>query len=100
MRSVVWDPASLYDPESDRYVGWRKMEVAALRGYTTQAETNRLAQELYAARSGRPEYVALLTPLEPEMRIGQVLEPADSGTGSWPWSTGWSAVPGGWRRRG
>lgn len=74
VRSVVWDPASLYDPESDRYVGWRKMEVAALRGYTTQAETNRLAQELYAARSGRPEYVALLTPLEPEMRIGQVLE--------------------------
>lgn len=74
IRSVFYDPASLYDPQSDRFVGWRKMEVAALRGYTTQAETNRLAQELFAQRSGRPEYITLLTPLEPEMRIGEVLE--------------------------
>ncbi len=74
IRSVVWDPASLYDPTSDRFVGWRKMEVAALRGYTTQAEANRLAQDIYTARSGRPEYLSLLTPLEPGMRIGQVLE--------------------------
>ena len=74
IRSVVWDPASLYDANSDRFVGWRKMEVAALRGYTTQAEANRLAQEIYTARSGRPEYLSLLTPLEPGMQIGQVLE--------------------------
>jgi hypothetical protein len=74
IRSVVCDPASLYDASSDRFVGWRKMEVAALRGYTTQAEANRLAQELYTARSGRPEYLSLVTPLEPGMRVGQVLE--------------------------
>ncbi len=73
LRSVVWDPASLYDPSSDRFVGWRKMEVAALRGYTTQAEANRLAAEIYRQRSGRPEYLTLVTPLEPGMRIGQVL---------------------------
>ena len=73
IRSVVYDPASLYDPTSDRYVGWRKMEVAALRNYTTQAEVNRLALELFAARSQRPEYVSLLTPLEPHMQIGQVV---------------------------
>ena len=74
IRSVVWDAASLYDPSSDRYVGWRKMEVKALHGYATQAEANRLAQEIYTARSGRPEYLTLVTPLEPGMQIGQVLE--------------------------
>lgn len=74
IRATAYDPASLYDAQSDRFVGWRKMEVAALRGYTTQAETNRLAQELLAERSRRPECLSLVTPLEPGMRIGQVLE--------------------------
>ena len=74
LRSTVYDPASLYDASSDRFVGWRKMEVAALRHYTTEAEVNRLAQEMLAERSRRPEYLSLLTPLEPGMRIGQVLE--------------------------
>lgn len=73
IRSVVYDPASLYDPQSDRFVGWRKMEVAALRNYTTQAEVNRLAQEIFTSRSQRPEYISLLTPLEPAMTIGQVV---------------------------
>ncbi len=73
VRSVVYDPASLYDPNSDQFVGWRKMEVQALPNYTTQAEVNRLAQEIFAERSRRPEFIHVLTPLEPRMTIGQVL---------------------------
>ncbi len=73
IRSVVYDPASLYDPNSDEFVGWRKMEVQALPNYTTQAEVNRLAQEIFSKRSQRPEFIHLLTPLEPRMGIGQVL---------------------------
>jgi hypothetical protein len=73
LQTMRWDAASLYDPQSDRFVGWRKMDVTALRGLTTPAELNRRAEDLLAARSGRPEYLSLLTPLEPGMRIGQVL---------------------------
>ena len=73
LRSVVYDPASLYDSASDRFVGWRKMEVEALRNYTTQAEANRLAQQIFADRSRRPEFIHIVTPLTPEMSIGQVL---------------------------
>ena len=73
LRSAVYDPASLYDSTSDRFVGWRKMEVEALENYTTQAETNRLAQQIFADRSRRPEFIYIVTPLEPGMSIGQVL---------------------------
>ena len=73
IRSVVYDPASLYDPTSDSFVGWRKMEVRALENYTTQAEANRLAQQIFADRSRRPEFIHILTPLEARMGIGQVL---------------------------
>ncbi len=73
IRSVVYDPASLYDATSDRFVGWRKMEVRALENYTTQAEANRLAQQIFADRSRRPEFIHIVTPLEPQMNIGQVL---------------------------
>lgn len=73
VRSVVFEPASLYDPNSDMFVGWRKMEVSALETYTSQAEVNRLAQELFRDRAKRPEHVVILTPLEPNMKIGDVI---------------------------
>jgi len=73
IRSVIYEPASLYDPTSDEFVGWRKMEVQALPNYTTQAEVNRLAQEIFSKRSRRPEFIYLLTPLEPRVKIGQIL---------------------------
>ncbi len=73
VRSVVFEPASLFDVQSDVFVGWRKMEVAALETYTTQAETNRLAEELFRSRSQRPEHVSVVIPLEPGMQIGDVI---------------------------
>lgn len=73
IRSVVYDPASLYDATCDRFVGWHKMEVQALENLTTQAETNRLAQQIFSDRSRRPEFIHILTPLEPRMSIGQVV---------------------------
>lgn len=73
VRSVALEPAALYDPEADVFVGWRKMEVAALETYTTQAEVNRLAREILQERGGRPEHVRLVTPLEPGMRVGDVM---------------------------
>ena len=73
VRSVIYEPASLYDAQAQVYVGWRKMEVAALETYTTQAEVNRLAQELFRERSARPEHVVVTMPLEPGVRVGQVI---------------------------
>lgn len=74
VQSVVYEPASLYDTASDVFVGWRKMDVRALETYTTQAETNRLAQTLFQDRSRRPEHVTIIVPLEPAMSVGQVLQ--------------------------
>jgi len=71
--AVTFDPASLYDPEAEQFVGWRKMDVWQLRGYTTQDTVNRLAQERLSELSGRPEHVVVVTPLLPEARVGQVL---------------------------
>ncbi|MGD9495686.1 MAG: hypothetical protein AB7Y46_05185 [Armatimonadota bacterium] len=71
--AVLCDPASLYDPDCDRYVGWRKMHVEALEAYTSQAEVNRLCQELFAELSTRPEHIEVVTPLLPQVRIGQVV---------------------------
>ncbi len=73
VQAVSYDPASLYDPASDRYVGWRKMHVEALESYTSQDLVNRLCQERYAELSKRPEHVSIVTPLLPEMRIGHVV---------------------------
>lgn len=73
VQAVTSDPASLYDPASEQYVGWRKMEVWELHGYSTQDEVNRLAQERLNELSARPEHVVMVTPLLPEARIGQVL---------------------------
>jgi len=73
LRSVVYDPGSLYDKSSDSYVGWRKMEVRALQSATTQAELNRLAQSLFVDRSRKPEHIHIITPLCAGMSIGQVI---------------------------
>ncbi len=71
--AVLYDPESLYDPASDRYVGWRKMHVEALESYTSQDTVNRLCQELLAELSQRPEHIQIATPLMPQVRIGQVV---------------------------
>lgn len=71
--AVLQDAESLYDPASERYVGWRKMHVAALKSSTSQAEVNRRCQELFAALSQRPEHIQIVTPLLATVRIGQVV---------------------------
>ncbi len=71
--AVVYDPESMYDPASDRYVGWRKMHVEALEACRSQAAVNRLALELFGQLSRRPEHIEIVTPLLPQMRIGQVI---------------------------
>ena len=73
VRAISYDAASLFDPSSDRYVGWRKMDVWTLRGCVGQDTVNRLATERLQELSPRPEHVALVTPLLPEAGIGQVL---------------------------
>jgi hypothetical protein len=70
----AYDAASLYDPASDRYVGWRKMHVEALESYVSQEMVNRLCQERFADLSRRPEHIEVFTPLLPEVRIGEVIE--------------------------
>jgi len=71
--AVAYDAASLYDPGSDRYVGWRKMHVEALESYTSQELVNRLCQDRFAELSQRPEHIRVITPLLPEVHIGQVV---------------------------
>ncbi len=73
IRGAIYDAASLYDTESDRFVGWRKMRVWALNALLTQAEVNRLVSSALADLSVRPERLAVVVPLEPAMRIGQVV---------------------------
>jgi hypothetical protein len=73
VRALVYDAASLYDPEADNFVGWRKMDVRALSTYTTQAEVNRLAAAIFADASQRPERIGAVLPLEPGIRIGHVV---------------------------
>ena len=73
VRAVACDADSVHEPGSPRYVGWRKMEVYELAGVTGQAEANALAAELLAQLSPSPEHVALITPLEAGLRVGQVL---------------------------
>ena len=73
IRSVAYDADSLYDPASSRYVGWRKMEVYEVRGICTQAQANQMATELMQQLAPEPEHVSLVTPLEPGLKIGQVL---------------------------
>jgi hypothetical protein len=74
--ATAYDAASLYDPSSDRYVGWRKMHVEALESYISQEMVNRLCQDRFAELSRRPEHIEVFTPLLPEVRIGQVVEVA------------------------
>lgn len=74
IRASAWDAASLYDPQSDRYVGWRKMHVEALERYISQEVVDRLCQERFAELSQRPEHIEVFTPLLPEVRIGQVVQ--------------------------
>lgn len=71
--AVLQDAEALHDPMSARYVGWRKMRVEALESYTTQAEVNRLCQELLAELGQRPEHIQIVTPLMAQVRIGQVI---------------------------
>lgn len=73
VETVTFEAASLYDPQAESFVGWRKMDVWELRGYTTQQEVNRLAAERLNELTKRPEYVQIVTPLLPEARVGQVL---------------------------
>lgn len=73
VEAVTFEAASLYDPKAESFVGWRKMDVWELRGYTSQQEVNRLAAERLNELGQRPEYVQLVTPLLAEARVGQVL---------------------------
>ena len=73
VRATAFDAASLYDPQSERYVGWRKMDVTTAPGYMTPAEVNRLALDRLQELGTRPEHVTVVTPLLPEVRIGQVM---------------------------
>ena len=73
VRAVVYDAASVSDPTSDRFVGWRKMDVWTLPGLVGQATVNRLAAERLTQLSPRPERILLATPLLPEARLGQVV---------------------------
>jgi hypothetical protein len=73
LRATAFDAASLYDPASDRYVGWRKMDVTTVLGYTTADAVQRLATERLQELSAKPEHVMVVTPLLPEVRIGQVI---------------------------
>ncbi|MGI5820116.1 MAG: hypothetical protein ACOX9R_18680 [Armatimonadota bacterium] len=68
------DAASLYDPGSDRYVGWRKMHVEALERYVGEETVARICAERFAALSRRPEQIEVYTPLLAEARIGQVVQ--------------------------
>ncbi|MFW5868337.1 MAG: hypothetical protein ACOCX2_11005 [Armatimonadota bacterium] len=72
--ATAYDSASLYDPSSDRYVGWRKMHVEALERYISQETVERLCADRFAELSRRPEHIDVFTPLLPEMRIGNVVE--------------------------
>lgn len=73
LRAVGYDTASLYDTASDRYVGWRKMDVWALPGHNDAATVNRLVSERLAQLAPRPEHVLVATPLLPQAQIGQVV---------------------------
>lgn len=70
------DTASLYDPRSDRYVGWRRMHVDAPKGALDEETAQRLCLERIASLGRRPEQIEVFTPLLPEVRIGQVVEVA------------------------
>lgn len=73
IRATAFDAASLYDPTSERYVGWRKMDVTTVPGYMTAEQVNRLAMDRLAELGPRPEHVVVVTPLLPEVRLGQVM---------------------------
>lgn len=73
MRATAFDAASLYDPTSERYVGWRKMDVTTVPGYVTPEAVNRLALERLQELGTKPEHVLVVTPLLPEVRVGQVM---------------------------
>jgi hypothetical protein len=73
VRAVNYDAASLYDPQSERYVGWRKMDVWTLPGLVGEAAVNRLAVERLGQLGKTPEQVVVATPLLAEARVGQVL---------------------------
>jgi len=73
VRGIVWDPESVNDPTSDRFVGWRKMHVEASEYYTSQALANQVATERFNELSNRPEYVEIATPLNRGLKIGQVI---------------------------
>jgi len=73
LRATAFDAASLYDPQSDRYVGWRKMDVAVVPGAVTLEAVHRLALTRLAELGTRPEYITLWTPLLPQARLGDVM---------------------------
>jgi len=73
IRAVAYDADSLYDPSSDRYVGWRKMEVYEVRGVCTQARANQLAVEQLQYLAPEPEHISLITPLETGLKVSQVI---------------------------
>jgi len=73
VRATAFDAASLHDPASERYVGWRKMDVTTAPGYMTPDAVNRLAMERLQELSVKPEHVVVVTPLLPEVRIGHVM---------------------------
>lgn len=80
VRAVTYDAASLYDPQAERYVGWRKMDVWTLPGLVGEAAVNRLAVERLGQLGKTPEQVVVATPLLAEARVGQVLRIAGGET--------------------
>jgi hypothetical protein len=73
VRGIIYDPASVGDPASESFVGWRKMHVEAMDYYTTQAVANQVAAERFAELAHKPEYVGIVTPMRPQMKVGHVV---------------------------
>jgi hypothetical protein len=74
LRAVTYEPDSLLNPESEVFVGWRKMDVWRLRGYVSEEAVNRLAAERLRELSARPEHILVVTPLLPEAKLGEIMQ--------------------------
>jgi hypothetical protein len=66
-------PDSLYEPNSSRYVGWRKMSVLERLTHASQEDVNRLALEVLRERGREPDVIEVTVALLPELKIGDVV---------------------------
>lgn len=73
LQALAMASDSLYEPQSPRYVGWRKMSVLERLTYTTQEDVNRLALEFLRDRAREPEMIGVTVGLLPELKVGDVV---------------------------